>query len=397
MSLHRAVVVGWVLGAVWGVAQKPVALPPTGTVTGHVVCGDTQRPARFAQVALLRKPDPRPTGPPSSEAAPHVMSFLDARSGLDGSYTIGEVPPGEYYVVAKLSGYLLGIEKPEDVAGAARDKEKALEGLRLVHVVAERTAQADLTLQRGGAISGRVVFDDGTPVADTDVVVEPLDSLDPARVRYMPLMRLAGSADRAKTDDQGQYRISGLPKGKYVVRATIQNGGGQRVMGDPRGNVMEFNRHSNTETRLEIYQPMNFHKADAKVYEIRGDETIADVDLRVDLNGLHAVRGRLVAESDRHPINAGYVTLTDVSDKNFQRQAYVDMEGRFAFTSLPGGTYTLMVQSAEDVDPATFRSYDPKTLQAYATSKSQVIVGDEDVALDDLLLAAAKTSARGSY
>ena len=45
-----------VCGATVGLAQQAASAAGTGTVTGHVTCGDTQRPARFASVTLFGVP-----------------------------------------------------------------------------------------------------------------------------------------------------------------------------------------------------------------------------------------------------------------------------------------------------------------------------------------------------
>ena len=144
---------GWALGQDSALAAPPVA-QSTATVTGSVICADTNAPARLAQVIL------RSTVP--SNAGDEMMKGLDALRGmaggddakkpkltkeqeadqkrqsaelmrtanmmadaghtvpvaLDGTYRFTNVPPGTYQIRATLSGYIdpLGEFSPEDFA-----------------------------------------------------------------------------------------------------------------------------------------------------------------------------------------------------------------------------------------------------------------------------------------
>ena len=84
---------------------------------------------------------------------------VTGRSGLDGSFTIANVPPGEYYAVAKLGGYLLPIA-PVTTEKQAADVDAVMRDVTRVTVTAKQTAEVNLELHRGGTISGRVQFED---------------------------------------------------------------------------------------------------------------------------------------------------------------------------------------------------------------------------------------------
>src|SRR5215469_4051488 len=99
-------------------AQQPSTAAPGGTVTGHVICGDTQRPARFAGVTLFGVPKdvaPAPKLDSNSDQA-QVVAFLkttmgtvnlvQAQTNMDGVFTVNNVAPGDYYVFASVAGYL---------------------------------------------------------------------------------------------------------------------------------------------------------------------------------------------------------------------------------------------------------------------------------------------------
>ena len=84
-------------------AQQPSTAAPGGTVTGHVICGDTQRPARFAGVTLFGVPKdvaPAPKLDSNSDQAQVVtlikatmgsVYIVQAQTNMDGVFTVNNV------------------------------------------------------------------------------------------------------------------------------------------------------------------------------------------------------------------------------------------------------------------------------------------------------------------
>ena len=82
-----------------------------------------------------------------------------------------------------------------------------------------RTADKILVaLPRGSVISGRVSDEFGEPVANAVVSAMRYGYAAGAR-RLMPA---PGQNSRDTTDDQGQFRLFGLPPGEYIVSATLR-------------------------------------------------------------------------------------------------------------------------------------------------------------------------------
>src|ERR1035437_7397496 len=107
MSLSRlALVIGLMAWSpIYG--QKIYVVPPTptlapgttGTVYGHVLCGDSGRPARMASVTLQPVvASPLPTSPTNSSASRVNRSAPTTvvQTLMDGSFTIPNVSPGDY-------------------------------------------------------------------------------------------------------------------------------------------------------------------------------------------------------------------------------------------------------------------------------------------------------------
>lgn len=79
----------------------------TGSVSGHVVLGDTGQPARFARVSLqpvTAAVKPAPSTPPP--AKPETPPSTTVETSLDGSFTLADVKPGPYYVEVEKEGYI---------------------------------------------------------------------------------------------------------------------------------------------------------------------------------------------------------------------------------------------------------------------------------------------------
>src|SRR4051812_44799345 len=169
-SICRVVALAPVLwsGLVNSHAQQGPDSTPTGTVAGTITCGDTQRPARFAGVTLIPVPDEKPVAKAMSqkekEADPvaamkmvrdkmESATMLNEQTGLDGTYSIGNVPPGDYYLSASTPGYVSPVAAAQAAAPAGATGHKLFVGVPLLHVEANRMTRGDVTLDRGAALS----------------------------------------------------------------------------------------------------------------------------------------------------------------------------------------------------------------------------------------------------
>ena len=156
-----------------------------GVVTGHVFCGDTGRPARFASVSLMPVQDPAKaklskaslgSNPKPAPGTTTVSTAVD--TALDGSYTLTHVSPGTYYVIVKKDGYISPLnmfsrkqlEEPTNRIRALID-----DALPRVQVEQDSTARADVQLQRGAAVSGTISYDDGAPANGITVTLRHHD------------------------------------------------------------------------------------------------------------------------------------------------------------------------------------------------------------------------------
>lgn len=128
----------------------------------------------------------------------------------DGAFSF-ELPPGVLDLVVWRAGY-----RPAVVAD-------------VVAVAGETKDLGAIALDPGKAISGRVVTEDGDPVAGAEVVAYRDESL--AASVLLPGPRGAGAwGGRAATGPSGEFRVAGLGDGDFFLRA---EGVGIRMAGDP--------------------------------------------------------------------------------------------------------------------------------------------------------------------
>lgn len=169
----------------------------TGLVSGVVTLGDDARtPVRRAVVTLL-----------SSDG-------LDPRSTIsddEGRFTIGGLPEGRYNLQALKGAHLT-------MAYGARRPGRA--GTALVVGVGARLTDVHLTLPRGAVLGGRIMLDDGQPLANMQVMAVP------TRLSTAGGSTLS-TGQSFHTDDRGEFRIYGLMPDAYLVVALPVFGRGE--------------------------------------------------------------------------------------------------------------------------------------------------------------------------
>ena len=409
-----------------------------GTVSGRVICADTNGPARFGKVLLksvvasdegddllsaLNNPGDdgkdakKPKLSPEEEAKLKQVQAANAKMmaaladkmvsvtvGMDGVYTFTNVKPGTYYVHATVAGYIDPLEAFSSDDLTSKDpamREKIAAVAKVVTVTGTEAAYADLRLERGAAISGRVLFDDGTPAAGWIVrIVHPaastvalpgfaemgLDASD---------MDLSHMTEMSTTDDTGHYRIAGVPTGEYVLQARLL----AAALGTSGLNPIATNGNGwgggladRWGLRLTVYSGDALRQGDAKKISVRAGDERSGYNLTMPLHALHSVRGRVVAKSDGHGMNSGTVELTGQDaagkdDDSLHFTASIRGDGTFRFDYVPGPvTYTVKAVNAQDAETVSTLKMlgstmaTQKTLRSYGPASAVVVVGDGDAA-----------------
>ena len=342
MQWMAAAVLGVVCSA--GLAQQ-VAMPPatpeiTGTIVGHVYLADTGGPARLAQVALQPvavKSDERPYAETRNDPP-----FRLYRTGLDGSYRMLHVKPGSYYVVVKEPGYLSPFAQFTNAQlshPTPDDQQKIAANLPVVTVIQNNTATMDIHLTRGASLSGTVRFDDGSPVAQTNVTV--MQKNDKGKWSGLPL------ATGGDTDDLGHFRIAGLLEGNYLLQVglAVSDEYVDSVLGQVRLASASYGY------LLAFYSGDTARQRDAKPIHLDGSQEMSGADITIPVSKLHTVTGQIVEAGSGRVINSGKVTLV-YADEGREEVASTTVEAEepvFRMPFVPEGSYTLKVSDAAEV------------------------------------------------
>jgi protocatechuate 3,4-dioxygenase beta subunit len=168
--------------------------PPTGTarVRGRIT-SDTGQPLRHISVQLGGAP------------GPHF-----AITDNDGRYEFSDLPAGRFTISANHTGYV----------AARSDEVQVADGQRIDNV--------DLRLPHGGVIAGQIVDEFGEPVIGATV--------SPMRQQFQNgQRRLLNGGSVTTTNDLGEYRLFGLPPGRYFVTVTPRNEQFSMLTGPPNG------------------------------------------------------------------------------------------------------------------------------------------------------------------
>lgn len=343
------------------------APPATGSITGHVVLGDSHLPARMAYVTLLPA-----VAAAAGEKSPAVSSAT-VETGLDGAYVMNNVLPGAYYVVAGKLGYATTIpiayldaetydQAPKEV------KETLAARVPPTVVAANRASRADIVLDKGAVISGTVRFDDGEPdaLAKVSLLYKEKSGTWTEFTAQEDLLSFSAGGG-ASTDDQGNFRLTGLPSGEFLLRTTLAlQGGAVKTPGADTTLDPDY--------RWDIYFGDGIRPRDAKTIKLKDGEESNGNTIFIPLARLHSVSGTVLNIETGAPVNSGSVELHNADDDSTCTVTRINPTGQFHFPYVAEGEYTLKVVDAGDVDPG---KHDNKPVRTYADASQPLIVKSE--------------------
>ena len=327
-----------ILGAAYAGAQVSVAgSEATGSVSGHVYCADTNLPARFATVSL----EPVEVGPERPlNGRPVTPTVKVVQTRLDGGFAVAGVKPGTYYVVVQKLGYpspIQGFSLSDLAKPTAALAQRIAKSVPMVMVGAGQAASVEVRIERGAAIAGRVVFDDGSPAADVTMMALRQRSgglWGNVEADGRPMWAMSST----RTDDQGRFRVLNLPPGEFLLEAEFQ------LNESTKSSMFETNASSiggsGGMDRLTVYAGNVFRQTQAARIKLEAAEERPNEEIVVSLSKLHLVSGTLVNRSGA-VVNGGMVLLFDGAEKMPQARAEVGKDGAFHFSFVPEGTYRL--------------------------------------------------------
>lgn len=220
------------------------------------------------------------------------LKVLQARvSPAAAMFGFLNVPDGYYFLIATREGYF---------PGAYGQRRPNGQGTPIL-VTKDSTLFAQLRMHRKGAITGRVLDENGVGIEGVPVLA----------YRARQPMRVAA---QAVSDDRGVYRIHGLDAGKYWVRSAAYS------LDDGTGILPTFG-------------PQSREVREARIHEVRLDEDTPEADVHVESGRLFTIGGLVDCVE---PAGVAKVTISSETMRKFEQ---VPCGGKYSFPGLAPAVY----------------------------------------------------------
>jgi protocatechuate 3,4-dioxygenase beta subunit len=284
-----------------------------GSIAGRITIAG--KPAAGIAVMLM-----------SSYSDPRIeRAFAKTTTDQDGHFQLMRLPAGNYRVLAFAPAYCLETEPryPTD------------EGKSVMLAEGESVDGMEITLRRGGVITGRVSDAQGRPLVQQMVT---LARVDPNGRRQQPVYAM--NFRMMQTDDRGVYRVYGLPAGRYLVSLGVDTRTGGRIGG---GNMYY----------ARTFHPGVADESKATVVEVTEGGEATGVDILMGrVEKTYAAAGRIVDAETGRPIpntSYSYGSLRP-NGQPFLMGAmglHTDSRGEFHIEGITPGRYSLFVSQNE--------------------------------------------------
>jgi protocatechuate 3,4-dioxygenase beta subunit len=295
-------------------SQTP-AQAATGRLVGRVTVEGANTPIAGARITLL--PASRPMAPMGPMGMPP-----QALTDQDGRFVFDKIAPGSYRVDAQKTGFA-----PLNDPGRGPTPT--------TQVAAGQTFDIYLQLQKGAVIVGKVLDASGEPLTDARVMA--LRRMNISAPGMPPRLLPAPTQGPQQTNDLGEFRLSGLPPGEYVVAAMPRAAG---PFGGPGVTP------SSTGTAVTTtYYPGTIDQAGAHSVTVGAGQTVDNIVFSIQSAAAFRVSGRVVDENDA-PISGAMVMLMGdprggAAFLGPTGNARTGTDGRFTIADVPSGTYRI--------------------------------------------------------
>jgi len=283
--------------------QNGLKAPEMATLEGRVVGAIKGEPVRKANLLLWQK------GKPEGR---RYLTATDAR----GAFILQDVEPGKYRLMVTKGGYArveYGARGPNHPGSTI-----SLDPGQHVHdLVVRLTPQA--------VISGRVIDEDGEPVANLSVQL--------CQYVYGGGRPKLDTSGFASTNDLGEYRLFDLAPGRYYLGASPQNDADAEDGYAP------------------TFYPASTDPAGATTLDVRPGTQLRGVDITLIKVRTVLLRGRAILPEKGPRIQQVNVELTprDQARRFFGASSpALDAQGAFEFRGVIPGAYFLIAQSSQD-------------------------------------------------
>jgi hypothetical protein len=238
---------------------------------------------------------------------------LTAKTDSEGNYRIVDVFPGNYNLSVEAPGFVV-VEH-----GRTSEQPKSISISN-----GEAISGIDFTLVPGGIVTGTVRDNSGNPIVKEQIRLiqaEPKPGQAP------------DSADHsASTDNLGNYRVIGVPSGRYKVAAGPPFTAFASVNGRP--------------AYPRAFYPNASDESKAQAIEVKEGEEVSNVNINVgSIVKVFAVSGRIIDSKTGHAVPNIKFALTIFSGGRrvggISEAGTSDRNGEFRVEGVPEGRYVI--------------------------------------------------------
>ena len=199
---------------------------------------------------------------------PMGMQNHAATTDASGKFTVRGVEPGQYRISVRRNGY---------VSSEQSGRRAVSPSGMLTLATSQAIKNVEVKLIPHGVVTGRVTDSDGEPIAYANVQMMLYRYTPQGQRELMPL-------NNSTTNDLGEFRLFGVPPGKYYVSVTVQNrfGGFQEAVEESH------------EGPVPTYYPGATEVAQATPVDVQMGGTVQGIDIRVLKARTYRVSGVIV-------------------------------------------------------------------------------------------------------
>ena len=260
-----------------------------------------------------------------------------------GVFLFGGLSAGRYTIIA---------DRPGSVRMAYGARQFGGPGTPLAVAANSRIAGLSVVLPRGAVITGTVTDSKGRPVRRASVRALRPALRDNLREAVFPVeAQAAGAQVVASADEDGVYRLFGLPPGVYLIEG--------RAQVTPSGK-----------RQPAVFYPGTLDHRAAGLIALRYGQVMDNIDLSMGDVPVAEVRGRIFTGS-RAP--AGTEVLLEPGNAR-NRLTAASAEGEFRFLDVAPGDYTIFARLIWQDNGVTFRHVGQTTISVSGHSVENLAI-----------------------
>jgi hypothetical protein len=262
---------------------------------------------------------------------PRVLVQIYGRSrltGPEGEFSFATVPAGRAYVTLTKPGYF-GPGQTQSFQSYGNPIE-----------VGPDTGKMVLKLAPEVVMAGHVTGQDDEPLEGAGVQVLTFQETEGRQI----LMPARGDV---RTDEDGNFRIAGLPSGRYYLAVKAGNVT-RRVLGAQTPKAPEA-------YPAIVYHPGTADLAAATPLDLAPGQKV-DTQFSLALSPAYKLAGKVAAAGEWKQISSPII-IDSMDQVLFTPDQYDAASGAFEFRAVPAGTYTVRVSGADMQNRGRFSTH----------------------------------------